>query len=46
VNKKINYNGAFWKMRSQHYNDLEWANHRLYLDAFIEGGNFKKMRLC
>jgi len=42
VDKKINYNGAFWKMRSQHYNDLEWANHRLYLDAFIEGGNFKK----
>ena len=42
MNKKINYNGAFWKMRSQHYNDLEWANHRLYLDTFIEGGNFKK----
>lgn len=42
MDKKINYNGAFWKMRSQHYNDLEWANHRLYLDAFIEGGNFKK----
>lgn len=42
MNKKINYNGAFWKMRSQHYNELEWANHRLYLDAFIEAGDFKK----
>ena len=42
MNKKINYNGAFWKMRSRHYNDLEWANHHLYLDAFIESGHFKK----
>jgi len=41
MNKKINYNGAFWKMRSQHYNELEWVNHRLYLDAFIEAGDFK-----
>ncbi len=42
MNKKISYNGAFWKMRSQHYNELEWANHRLYLDAFIKAGDFKK----
>jgi len=41
MNKKINYNGAFWKMRSQHYNKLEWANHRFYLDAFVEAGDFK-----
>jgi len=41
MNKEINYNGALWKMRSQHYNELEWANHRLYLDAFIEAGDFK-----
>lgn len=42
MNKKVNYNDAFWKMRSQHYNELEWANHRLYLDAFVEAGDFKK----
>lgn len=39
--KEINYDRAFWKMRSQHYNALEWANHRLYLDAFIKAGDFK-----
>jgi ubiquinone/menaquinone biosynthesis C-methylase UbiE len=38
----INYNSDFWKKRSEHYNELEWANHRLYLDAFIKAGNFKK----
>lgn len=42
MNKKINYDQAFWKIRSHHYNDLEWANHRLYLDAFTEAGRFKK----
>jgi len=42
LDKKINYDGAFWKMRSQHYNELEWANHHLYLDAFVEAGHFKK----
>jgi len=40
--REINYDRAFWKMRSQHYNDLEWANHRLYLDNFIKAGDFKK----
>jgi len=42
MSKTINYNQAFWKIRSEHYNDLEWANHRLYLDAFVEVGDFKK----
>jgi len=38
----IDCNDAFWKMRSKHYNELEWANHRFYLDTFIKAGNFKK----
>lgn len=42
MTKKIDYNGAFWKIRSQHYNELEWASHRLYLDEFIRAGKFKK----
>jgi len=42
MNKKIDYNEAFWKIRSQHYNELEWANHRLYLDEFISAGKFRK----
>ncbi|MEW5692242.1 MAG: class I SAM-dependent methyltransferase [Candidatus Hydrogenedentota bacterium] len=42
MSKKIDYNGSFWKLRSHHYNELEWVNHRLYLDAFIEAGNFKR----
>lgn len=32
----------FWKIRSEHYNELEWANHQLYLNAFIRAGKFKK----
>ena len=42
MKKKTNYNQTLWKIRSQHYNCLEWANHRFYLDAFIEAGDFKK----
>jgi len=42
MDKKINYDTTFWKMRSQRYNGLEWANHRFYLDTFIRAGNFKK----
>jgi len=42
MNRKINYENAFWKMRSQHYNELEWVNHHLYLNTFIEIGKFKK----
>jgi len=36
MGKAFDYNMAFWRMRSQRYNGLEWANHRLYLDAFVE----------
>ena len=39
---KLNYDGDFWRMRSKHYNELEWANHRLYLDEFVKMGNFRK----
>jgi len=39
---RINYNGAFWRLRAKHYNELEWANHRLYLDEFVKMGGFKK----
>jgi len=45
MNKKVDYNSTFWKRRSQNYNELEWANHRAYLDSFIEAGNFKKTDL-
>lgn len=40
--RALNRDTAFWRMRSKHYNELEWANHRLYLDTFIRLGNFKK----
>ena len=39
---RIDYNASFWRKRAEHYNDLEWANHQLYLDVFIEAGNFRK----
>ena len=42
MTKKINYDLAFWKTRSKKYNNLEWANHHLYLDEFIKAGNFTK----
>jgi len=29
-------------MRSQKYNNLEWANHEQYLKAFVHAGKFKK----
>lgn len=38
----INYNSNFWKKRAEHYNNLEWANHQAYLDAFVKVGNFRK----
>ena len=41
-NKKNDYNRVFWKKRAEHFNKLEWANNRLYLDAFIKAGDFKK----
>ncbi len=41
-NININYDLAFWKKRAKKYNNLEWANHRLYLKEFVKLGNFKK----
>jgi SAM-dependent methyltransferase len=35
-------NNNFWKMRAQHYEELEWANHRAYLDMILRVGEFKK----
>jgi len=40
--KKIDYDRAFWKMRSKKYDKLEWVSHRKYLDAFIKAGKFRK----
>ena len=42
MNREVKRNDGFWKTRSQHYNELEWVNHRLYLDEFIEAGSFRK----
>lgn len=42
MSKEIDYDRAFWKMRSQKYNNLEWANHQNYLNAFVGNGKFKK----
>lgn len=39
---KIDYNSDFWRKRAERYNQLEWANHSLYLDAFVRAGEFKK----
>ena len=41
IKREIDYDRAFWKMRSSRYNDLEWANHRFYLEAFVKAGGFK-----
>lgn len=42
MTQEINYNLAFWKMRSKKYNNLEWVNHRLYLREFVKAGKFTK----
>ena len=42
MHREVDYNEGFWKVRSQHYNELEWVNNHLYLDAFIEAGDFRK----
>jgi ubiquinone/menaquinone biosynthesis C-methylase UbiE len=42
MTKKNNYDLVFWKTRSKKYNNLEWANHRLYLNEFIKAGDFTK----
>lgn len=38
----INYNSNFWKKRADNYNKLDWVNHQIYLDRFVQEGNFKK----
>ena len=38
----MSYNADFWSKRAEHYDELEWVNSRLYLDAFVEAGNFRK----
>ncbi|MBU0467661.1 MAG: class I SAM-dependent methyltransferase [Candidatus Omnitrophica bacterium] len=35
-------NNAFWKMRSEHYNELQWAKNNKYLYEFIKAGRFNK----
>lgn len=40
--KKLAYNSNFWRIRAKHFNELDWVNHRLYLDAFIKAGEFRK----
>lgn len=42
MNKDASSNHDFWKIRSRHYNELEWVHHKRYLDAFIKAGNFKE----
>jgi len=42
MSKDINYDLAFWKTRAKKYNNLEWANHRLYLKEFVKAGDFRK----
>ena len=42
MSKGVDYNSDFWKMRSQHYNELEWANNTYYLDTFVKAGNFRR----
>lgn len=38
----IDYNSNFWKKRADNYDKLDWVNHQMYLDKFVEVGNFKK----
>lgn len=40
------HNSNFWRKRAEHYNELEWANEKLYLDTFINVGDFKKRELA
>ncbi|MFQ6002761.1 MAG: class I SAM-dependent methyltransferase [Candidatus Zixiibacteriota bacterium] len=37
-----NHGSAFWRKRAEHYNELEWANHQLYLDEFIKMAKLRK----
>ena len=37
-----NHYSDFWRTRSEQYNELEWANHQSFLDAFVQAGDFKE----
>lgn len=39
---KINKEEAFWKKRSEKYNNLDWVKEPTYLEAFINSANFNK----
>lgn len=41
-NSKIDYDRVLWRVRAKHYNNLEWAKHRSYLEAFVRLGDFRK----
>ena len=36
------YDSKFWKVRAEHYNELNWVTHQSYLDSFVRTGKFKK----
>lgn len=40
MKKRMNEQGAFWKMRSKKYNKLQWVNNQSYLHRFISAGKF------
>jgi len=40
--REIDYNSKFWTIRAKRYNKLEWVSDRLYLDALIKAGKFRK----
>jgi len=42
ADKGLNNDTSFWRVRSKHYNELQWVNNRSYLDTFTSAGNFKK----
>lgn len=35
-------NTKFWRIRAEHYNELNWVTRQSYLDSFVEAGKFKK----
>jgi ubiquinone/menaquinone biosynthesis C-methylase UbiE len=35
----------YWKVRAQHYNELQWANEKQYLNAVVEAGDFRPNHL-
>jgi ubiquinone/menaquinone biosynthesis C-methylase UbiE len=40
--RTIDYTSNYWKKRADNYNKLDWVNHQMYLDKFVQAGNFKK----